>query len=227
MNQGLKCQRLTFKRHRPNGDAKRIISDLNATFSPGSLTVISGETGVGKTTLLYLLAGLLRPTQGEVLANGKPISRWVNAHKDLWRREVGIVFQSDRLISDLSAIENVYLPLIPRGYNLSNCRHLASQALGRLGADGLASETVRQLSGGERQQVAVARALATSPSYLLADEPTAHQDRGSASAIMKTLLEVATTGAIVVVMAHDARILASGIPQYYYRLDGGQLRTTE
>ena len=227
MNRGLKCHRLTFKRHRPKGDEKRILSNLNATFSPGSLTVISGETGVGKTTLLYLLAGLLRPTQGEVLANGRPISRWVNAHQDLWRREVGIVFQSDRLISDLSAIENVYLPLIPRGYNLSDCRRFAVQALGRLGADGLASETIRQLSGGERQQVAIARALATSPSYLLADEPTAHQDQDSAFAIMDTLSEVAATGAIVIVMAHDARILASGIYQYYYRLDGGQLRTSE
>ena len=227
MNRGLKCHRLTFKRHRPNGDEKRIISGLNTTFSPGSLTVISGETGVGKSTLLYLLAGLLRPTQGEVRANGQPVSRWVNTHQDLWRREVGIVFQSDRLISDLSAIENVYLPLIPRGYNLRDCRRLATQALGRLHVDGLATETVRKLSGGERQQVAIARALATSPSYLLADEPTAHQDQDSASAIMDTLLEVAAKGAVVVVMAHDARILASGISHYYYRLDGGQLRTSE
>ena len=170
---------------------------------------------------------LSRETQGEVLANGKPISRWVNTHQDLWRRKVGIVFQSDRLISDLSAIENVYLPLIPRGYNLSDCRRLAAQALGRLRANGLASETVRQLSGGERQQVAIARALAASPSYLLADEPTAHQDQDSASAIMDTLLEVAATGAVVVVMAHDARILASGISQHYYRLCGGQLRISE
>jgi ABC-type lipoprotein export system ATPase subunit len=227
MNQGLKCHRLTFSRHRPNGDEKQIIGNLNATFSPGSLTVISGETGVGKTTLLYLLAGLLRPTQGEVHANGKPVSRWVSAHQDLWRREVGIVFQSDRLISDLSALENVYLPLIPRGYSLSDCRRLATQALVRLQADGLTTETVRKLSGGERQQIAIARAIVASPSYLLADEPTAHQDQDSASVIMDALLEVAATGTVVVVMAHDTRILASGIYQYCYQLDGGQLRISE
>jgi ABC-type lipoprotein export system ATPase subunit len=189
--------------------------------------MISGETGAGKSTLLYLLAGLLRPTQGEVLADGEPVSRWVNAHRDHWRRKVGIVFQSDRLISDLSAMENVFLPLVPRGYTLGDSRRLALQALRRLRAEDLALETVSKLSGGERQQVAIARALVAPPSFLLADEPTAHQDRDSASAILDTLQEVAATGAVVIVMAHDARILASGISQPRYQLDGGQLRTDE
>lgn len=224
MIRGLECHKLSFFRQSPNGREKPIISDLNATFANGHLALISGETGAGKSTLLHLMAGLLRPTQGEVRANGEPVSRWVNAHRDLWRRNVGIVFQSDRLIGDLSAMENVFLPLVPRGFSLGECRRLAVKALERLQIDGLAADIVSKLSGGERQRVAIARALVSQPSFLLADEPTAHQDAGSAAAILDTLLAVAASGTAVIVTAHDDRVLASGITRHHYQLDGGRLR---
>jgi ABC-type lipoprotein export system ATPase subunit len=224
MKGGLECHRLTFTRQSPDGREKRVLNDLNATFFAGQLALIAGETGAGKSTLLHALAGLLRPTQGEVLADGEPVSRWVSAHRDLWRRKVGIVFQSDRLIGDLSAMENVFLPLVPRGYRPGECRRLAIKALRRLQADGFATEAVHKLSGGERQRVAIARALVSQPSYLLVDEPTAHQDGNSAAAIADTLLAVAAAGATVVVTAHDARILTSGITRHRYQLECGRLR---
>ena len=203
------------------------MNELSATFNAGQLALINGETGAGKTTLLHVLAGLLRPTQGEVLADGDPVSRWVSAHRDRWRRRVGIVFQSDRLVDDLSALENVFLPLLPRGYPLAECRQLAMSALGRLQVDGLATETTYKLSGGERQRVSIARALVSQPAFLLADEPTAHQDRNGASFITDTLQAVATAGTTVVVTAHDERLLASDITRQRYRLERGRLRMTK
>lgn len=227
MKSGLECHRLSIARRSPDGREKRVLSDLNATFPAGQLALIAGETGAGKSTLLHVLAGLLRPTQGEVLADGDPVSRWVSAHRDRWRRRVGIVFQSDRLISDLSAMENVFLPLVPRGFRLAECRRLAIKALRELQADGFASETVHKLSGGERQRVAIARALVSQPAFVLADEPTAHQDQESTTAITDTLLAIAATGATVVVTAHDARLLTAGITRHRYQLEYGRLRLTE
>ncbi len=227
MKQGLECRRLSFNRLFPDGSEKPIICGLNAAFAAGHLAHIAGETGAGKSTLLHLLAGLLRPTEGEVLADGQPVSRWVATHRDLWRRKVGIVFQSDRLVGDLSALENVYLPLIPRGYRMFDCRALAVDALVRLRAGALADEKVSRLSGGERQRVAIARALVSKPPFILADEPTAHQDRESAVAVIETLRAAAAGGAVVIVTAHDARLLAPGIMPHRYRIEGGRLRVTE
>jgi len=226
MTRGLECHKLSLIRRSPGGQEKLILSDLNVTFAAGQLAIISGETGAGKSTLLHVLAGLVRPTQGVVFADGDPVSRWVSAHRDRWRRRVGIVFQSDRLISDLSAMENVLLPLVPRRYSLADCRRLAVEALSRLQADGLAAETVGKLSGGERQLVAIARALVLQPSFLLVDEPTAHQDRERTAAVMDTLLAEAAAGAAVIVTAHDARILTSGITRHRYQLECGRLRMT-
>jgi putative ABC transport system ATP-binding protein len=226
MKRGLECHKLSLTRRSPDGHEKRILCHINVKFAAGQMVIIAGETGTGKSTLLHVLAGLLRPTQGVVLADGDPVSRWVSAHRDRWRRRVGIVFQSDRLISDLSAMENVFLPLVPRGYSLTNCRQLAVEALGRLSADRLAHDRVGKLSGGERQLVAIARALVSQPSYLLVDEPTAHQDQARAVAVMDTLLAAAAAGAAVIVTAHDARILTSGITRHRYQLEGGRLRIT-
>ena len=111
---GLICQQLGYAR---TGTATRtsveVFREIEAAFAPGTLTLINGPTGAGKTTLLHLLAGLLRPAAGEIRWGDQAISRWHSSHKDRWRRQVGIVFQHQQLIGDLSAGENVLLPLIP------------------------------------------------------------------------------------------------------------------
>ncbi|MGD8721014.1 MAG: ATP-binding cassette domain-containing protein, partial [Desulfobacterales bacterium] len=177
-----------------------------------------------KSTLLHVLAGLLRPIQGKVVVDGEAVSRWVSSHRDRWRRRVGIVFQHDRLLGDLSAVENVLLPLVPRGGDLKECRRSALAALGRLNVDPLADKLVRNLSGGERQRVAIARALVAQPSFLFADEPTAHQDHKSTEEILKTLAAAAAAGAVVVVTAHDPRILEAGATGGRFRLEQGRLK---
>jgi ABC-type lipoprotein export system ATPase subunit len=224
MERGIECRRLTVARRTSDGREKLVIDDLSAQFETGQMAVISGATGSGKSTLLHVLAGLLRPVQGEVVFNGEAVSRWVSSHRDRWRRRVGIVFQHDRLLGDLSAVENVLLPLIPRGGGLKECRRSALAALSRLSVDQLADKMVRNLSGGERQRVAIARALVSQPSFLLADEPTAHQDHKSAEEILKTLAAAAAAGAVVVVTAHDPRILEAGATGGRFRLAQGRLK---
>jgi ABC-type lipoprotein export system ATPase subunit len=223
MERGIECRRLTVARRTPEGREKLVIDDLSAQFKTGQMGVISGATGSGKSTLLHVLAGLLRPVQGEVVVNGEAVSRWVSSHRDRWRRRVGIVFQHDRLLGDLSAVENVLLPLIPRGGGLKECRRSALAALRRLSVDPLADKMVRSLSGGERQRVAIARAVVSQPSFLFADEPTAHQDRKSAEEILKTLAATAAAGAVVIVTAHDPRILEADGTGSRFRLVQGRL----
>jgi lipoprotein-releasing system ATP-binding protein len=227
METGIECRRLTVARRAPDGRERLVIDDLSAQFETGQMAVISGATGAGKSTLLHVLAGLLRPVRGEVVVNGEAVSRWVSSHRDRWRRRVGIVFQHDRLLGDLSAVENVLLPLIPRGSGLKESRRSALAALSRLRVDPLADRIVRSLSGGERQRVAIARALVTQPSFLLADEPTAHQDHESAEEILKTLAAAAAAGAVVIVTAHDPRILEDGATGGRYRLVQGRLKALE
>jgi ABC-type lipoprotein export system ATPase subunit len=224
MERGIECRRLTVARRTSDGREKVVIDNLSAQFETGQMAVISGATGAGKSSLLHVLAGLLRPVQGEVVVDGEVVSRWVSSHRDRWRRRVGIVFQHDRLLGDLSTVENVLLPLIPRGGSLKECRRSALAALSRLSVCPLADRIVRNLSGGERQRVAIARALVAQPSFLFADEPTAHQDHESAEVILKTLTAAATEGAVVVVTAHDPRILEAGATGGRFQLVHGRLK---
>jgi ABC-type lipoprotein export system ATPase subunit len=224
MERGIECRGLTVARRTSDGREKLVIDELSAQFEAGQMAVIAGATGAGKSTLLHALAGLLRPTRGEVVVDGEPVSRWVSLHRDRWRRKVGIVFQHDRLLGDLSAVENVLLPLIPRKSGLKECRRSAMAALSRLSVDPLADEIVRTLSGGERQRVAIARALVVHPSFLFADEPTAHQDHKSAEQIVDTLSTAAAAGAVVVVTAHDPRILEAETTVARYHLVQGRLK---
>lgn len=204
----LECRHLTFGYPdcRLLAAAAPILSDIDAVFAGGRITLVSGRSGVGKSTLLHLLAGLLRPTQGEILANGQPVSRWLTVHRDRWRRRVGILFQQDHLIGRLTALENVILPLIPRNGSPRQWRQNGMEMLARLKADELAGQAAMSLSGGQRQRVAAARALIGTPDYIVADEPTAHQDLENARRLGRLLRQAADRGAVVVVAAHDRHV---------------------
>ena len=220
----IECRRLTVVRRTADGREKEVIRDVSVCFEAGRMAVISGATGAGKSTLLYILAAILRPSRGEVVADGAAVSRWVSSFRDRWRRRVGIVFQHDRLLGDLSAVENVLLPLVPRGGGLVESRRMALAALERLKVGPLAEEAARNLSGGERQRVAIARALVSRPSFVFADEPTAHQDSARAREILEILAATAAAGAVVVVTAHDPRLLETAMPADRFYLARGRLK---
>jgi len=225
MNLSLVCQNVSLFRRRPDGSELTILRQVDVTLNAGEGAMISGKTGAGKTTLLHLLAGLLRPSQGQITANGQPISRWNTFHRDRWRRQVGIIFQHPHLINDFTALENVILPMIPRGNSISQLRKLAWEALDTFEISHLAKQKVLSLSGGEKQRVSIARAFISRPAILIADEPTAHQDDQGAAMIIDKFVGWKLPHTIMIVAAHDPRWAEHGkFADKHLLLENGRLR---
>ncbi len=185
---------------------RAVVEKVDLSIGPGELVEITGPSGSGKTTLLRLLHGQLRPTEGEVWVEGRALHRWWRRDLDRVRRDVAFIFQEQRLLSQLTAIENVELgltvndPYMPRNEVVRR----ATAALGALGVAHRMDAYPRHLSAGERQRVAVARALATRPRVILADEPFTSIDRENARAVARMLEEAAAHGTAVVVATHHA-----------------------
>ncbi len=221
MSAGLTCHDLEFNRR---GTVRPVLEAIEADFPCGQIAWISGPTGAGKSTCLHLLAGLLHPSGGEIRADGQPVSRWLSAHRDRWRRQVGIVFQHHRLVSDLTVLENVMLPLIPRSRPLRDLRHRAHDILERVDLTDVAGRCAASISGGERQRAAVARALVAAPRYVLADEPFAHQDDDHARSLFALLANAAQKGSAVIIAAHGAGIPPAGAIDRRWQLAGGRMQ---
>ena len=217
---GLFCRCLTFRRP----GAGLVLDNIDAVFRDGQVALITGPTGAGKSTLLHLLGAMLPPTSGEIWADGQPVSRWPASHRDAWRRKVGFVFQHLHLRSDLTVMENLLLPLVPRLGRDPGAACGIEALLERLDLTGMRGERLQVLSGGQRQRVAVGRALAGAPAFLLLDEPTAFQDDEQTSRLLTLFAETAARGACVVVSSHDQRLRAAqNVFQQYRRLHQGRL----
>jgi ABC-type lipoprotein export system ATPase subunit len=193
-------------------DGRVVLDRLDATFRPGRLTLVVGRSGSGKTTLLNLLAGLVRPSAGEVLLLQRPISKLSRTQLALMRREhIGFVGQEPGLVPFLSAAENVALAMSLRARGARDGSGAVHEALAALGVEGRAEQHVDRLSAGERQRVAVARALVHRPRLLLADEPTARLDEENARSTAALLLQAARRyDAAVVCATHDPALLEVG-----------------
>ena len=183
--------------------------ELDAAFRSGRLTAVTGPSGSGKTTLLHLLAGLDQPSGGEVRVLGERISALDRDARARFRAEsVGLVSQETGLVPFLTAAENVELGLSLHGLDADEAQARASEALASVGLVGAAGRRVSDLSSGQRERVAVARAVAGRPSLLLADEPTARLDQANALAVARLLLGLAReTGTAVVCATHDPLLI--------------------
>lgn len=181
------------------------LSEIHLEIMRGEHVVIAGPSGCGKSTLLSILGLLDIPTAGNYRLNGQPIgslSPIERAH--LRNREIGFIFQSFNLISDLTVYENVELPLTYRGMKTAARRRLAVEALEKVGMARRAKHLPSQLSGGQQQRVAVARAVAGRPAIILADEPTGNLDSQSGLAVMDLLRDLHRQGATLCMVTHDA-----------------------
>jgi len=173
----------------------------------GQLVVLLGPSGCGKTTLLSCLAGLLKPTSGAVWFNGTEVSGLRGPALSAYRRQtVGVVFQAFDLIPRLNALSNVSVRLRRPGVSRSVARERARALLAQVGLDGLAEHRPGQLSHGQQQRVAMARALVYDPPLILVDEPTAHLDFIQVEGTLRLLRTLASPGRTVVVATHDQRI---------------------
>jgi putative ABC transport system ATP-binding protein len=174
----------------------------------GEQVAIVGPSGSGKTTLLYCLAGIVVPTEGEVRLDGQGLSGRSDAERARVRLErFGFVFQFAELVAELTLRENVELPVRLLGHSARQCRQRAEALMGRLGIGELADRLPAQVSGGQAQRCAVARALVHGPAVVLADEPTGSLDRATGRTTLSELLGVcAEADAALIVVTHDEAI---------------------
>lgn len=175
-----------------------IIDELDLSVLPGTELALTGRSGSGKTTVLLVLAGLLAPSAGSI--------RWPGLSDDRTRRagQIGLIFQAPSLLPELTAAENVTLPLRLRGGSRAEAERAAADALDAVGVGDAAGTLPFELSGGQQQRVAVARALAGRPLLLLADEPTGALDRVNAVAVLAVLRDHARAGGgALIVATHD------------------------
>ena len=186
------------------------LESIDLELSAGELVAVVGRSGSGKSTLLNLLAGIDRPTEGEVVVGGEPVHALSESELSRWRgRHVGIVFQFFQLLPSLTAAENVMLPMdFARRGTGSERRARARELLAGLGIADQADKLPATLSGGQQQRVAVARALANDPSIVLADEPTGNLDSRSAQELIGLLTGIVREGRSVIVATHDRAALA-------------------
>ena len=187
-----------------------VLTDLSIEVAHGEKVAIVGESGAGKSTLLHILGALERPTGGVVIFDGMDVfaasDREINAFRN---REVGFVFQFHHLLPDFSALENVMMPGLIQGLGREDVRRRAERMLERVGLRERMTHRPGELSGGEQQRVAVARAIVLEPRLVLADEPTGNLDRTTGDAIHQLLVELNRDHQItLVVVTHNERLAA-------------------
>jgi putative ABC transport system ATP-binding protein len=190
------------------GYALRPINGLNLDVPAGSLVILLGPSGCGKTTLLSCLGGILRPKSGEITFDDVDITALEGSELAKYRRDkVGIVFQAFNLVSSLTALENVMVPMRAAGMSRAASRQRAEELLTRVNLADRLKHRPGDLSGGQQQRVAVARAIALDPPLILADEPTAHLDFIQVEEVLRLIRSLAEGERVVVVATHDSRIL--------------------
>jgi len=200
-------------------DARGVVRSFGQTpaLRGASVTVIAGEilavmgpSGSGKSTLLHCLAGILAPDSGEIWFDGRRIDAMGEAERSALRRDhFGFVFQFGQLVPELTAEENIALPLLLAGTRRAAALQRARAWFGRLGLEGLEQRRSGELSGGQAQRVALARGLVTKPEVLFADEPTGSLDSMSGELVMRLLTSaVREQGTTVILVTHEARVAA-------------------
>lgn len=198
------------------------VKEVSFAIEPGQMVFITGHSGAGKTTLVKLIASIERPTSGSLVVNGQNLAALRRSAIPYLRRNLGLVFQDQRLLFDRSVLDNVLLPLQIVGLPRREAIRRAQAALDKVGL--LAREKARPiaLSGGEQQRLAIARAVVNRPTVLLADEPTGNLDAESAGEILEIFADFHRVGVTVVVATHDQNWIERYHPNVI-RLDHGRL----
>jgi cell division transport system ATP-binding protein len=195
-----------YKRY-PNGfDA---LKNISFTLESGEMALITGHSGAGKTTLLKLIAAIERPTSGSIIVNGQNVSTLGSAAIPFLRRNLGLVFQDQKILFDRTVFDNVLLPLQISGFDARSSTGRVRAALDKVRLLGKEKARPIALSGGEQQRLCVARAIVNRPSILIADEPTSNLDADYAKDIMEMFKSFHQVGVTVLVATHDIELLGN------------------
>ena len=198
------------KVYNPGENAVHALDHVDLTVEKGDFVAIIGQSGSGKSTLMNMLGCLDVPSSGSYYLNGVNVATMHDNELSVIRnREIGFIFQGFNLIQNLTALENVELPLIYRGVDRKTRKKLASDSLKRVGLEKRMSHKPSEMSGGQQQRVAIARAIAARPPVILADEPTGNLDSASSREIMQILKEMHRDGKTIILITHDDGIAAS------------------
>jgi cell division transport system ATP-binding protein len=197
------------------------LSGVSLNIAKGELVYLAGPSGAGKSTLMKMVAAIERPTSGRVIVNGQDVGRIRKAGIPFLRRNLGLIFQNQRLLNDRHILANVMLPLIVTGATRAQAEQRARAALDKVGLLDRALALPMELSGGEQQRVAIARAIVNRPQIILADEPTANLDRAAADKVIDALHAFHSVGVTCVISTHDDQILDSAAR--VIRLEHGQV----
>ena len=197
------------KVYNPGENEVRALDHVSLTIDEQEFVAIIGHSGSGKSTLMNMLGCLDVPTSGEYWLHGQDVSALSDDElSDIRNREIGFIFQGFNLIPNLTALENVELPLIYRGVSKSVREELSVEALKKVGLEHRMDHKPSEMSGGQQQRVAIARAIAQAPPVILADEPTGNLDSNSTKEIMDILKGLHKEGRTVILITHDNEIAA-------------------
>lgn len=186
------------------GHETHALRGVDVKINEGEFVAIVGKSGAGKSTLMYQLSLLDIPTSGELFLNGEDTSTFSNAVRTRYRLfNLGYVFQDYALLPELSATENVMVPLLMQGFASTPSRKKAHEVLARLGLNERLDNRPSQLSGGEQQRVSIARAIAHNPLVLFADEPTANLDTATSTLLLTYLEELNNAGQTIIMVTHE------------------------
>lgn len=197
------------------------LRDITLSVKKGELLFLAGPSGAGKSTLLKMIAAMERPTAGTLSVNGQSISAIKTSGMPYLRRNLGLIFQQQRLLQDRNILSNVMLPLIVTGAARLDAERRARAALDKVGLLDKAASGPMELSGGEQQRVAIARAIVNRPQIILADEPTANLDRDNANKVLAALKSFHGVGVTCLISTHDEQYL-TGADRIVY-LDRGRI----
>jgi len=180
------------------------LDDINLSFNEGELVILKGVSGSGKSTILSLIAGLLKPTSGDVLVDNKHISKLPDHFCSQYRRDnIGFIFQKYNLIPTLSVKDNILLPLVPLNLDEDDLYAKLEAVTQMFSIEHKKEITVKNLSGGEQQRTAIARANVNNPKIILADEPTANLDEKLSKEFIQILKELKSLKKTIIVATHD------------------------
>jgi len=205
----IEAQRISKTFVRGESGSVEALKNVSLRIAPGEFVVVRGASGSGKSTLLDILGCLDPPTRGSYRLDGEDVARYDDKQLSRLRNaKIGFIFQSFNLLPRTTALENVEIPMVYRQGKVDRKKALA--ALERVGLAARASHFATELSGGEQQRVAVARALINSPALILADEPTGNLDLNSGREVMRLLCDLHTEGHTILLVTHDDAVAAYG-----------------
>jgi cell division transport system ATP-binding protein len=197
------------------------LRDITLSVHKGELLFLAGPSGAGKSTLLKMIAAMERPSDGTLSVNGQSLNTIKPSGLPYLRRNLGLIFQQQRLLQDRSILANVMLPLVVVGAARSDAEKRARAALDKVDLLDKANAEPQELSGGEQQRVAIARAIVNRPQIILADEPTANLDRDNANKVLAALKSFHGVGVTCLISTHDEQYL-TGADRIVY-LDRGRI----